>query len=338
MPAEYGPHEATVMCWPCREAIYPGTLLDEARAAHALLARAIAAYEPVWMITTPGQGEAADAACGGAVEVVELPIDDSWFRDTGPIYVFAGDDRLALDFTFNGWGAKFAPWDDDAAVAAAWTSHAGHRRQQVPLVFEGGSITVDGAGTGVTTTQCLLHPNRNPGLTQTEIEDAVCDALGLDLLVWLPHGLALDHDTDGHVDNVAAFSGPGRLLVQGCDDPDQADHIRMNVNRRVADGHVDGRAERIEVTEVPVLPFVERDGVRAAVPYLNFYVGNGFVAIPTCGHPADSEMVALIGEQFPGRDAIAVEIGSILAVGGGGIHCITQQVPAPSPTAADGSS
>jgi agmatine deiminase len=261
--------------------------------------------------------------------VVELPINDSWFRDTGPIYAFDGDERVALDFTFNGWGAKYAPHDADAAVAEAWAAHAGHRRQRVPLVFEGGSIAVDGAGTGVTTTQCLVHPNRNPSLTQTEIEDAVCDALGLDLLVWLPYGLALDDDTDGHVDNVAAFSGPGRLLVQGCDDPDEDDHVRMNVNRRVADGHVDARAERLEVVEVPVLPFIERDGGRAAVPYLNLYVGNGFVVVPTCGHPADAEMVALIGEQFADRETFALEIGAILAVGGGGIHCITQQVPAP---------
>jgi agmatine deiminase len=329
MPAEYAPHEGTVICWPCRDEIYPGPLMAEAREAHALLARAIAPYERVWMIAPPGQGQVAEAACGGAAEVVELPINDSWFRDTGPIYAFDGDERVALDFTFNGWGAKYAPHDADAAVAEAWAAHAGHRRQRVPLVFEGGSIAVDGAGTGVTTTQCLVHPNRNPSLTQTEIEDAVCDALGLDLLVWLPYGLALDDDTDGHVDNVAAFSGPGRLLVQGCDDPDEDDHVRMNVNRRVADGHVDARAERLEVVEVPVLPFIERDGGRAAVPYLNLYVGNGFVVVPTCGHPADAEMVALIGEQFADRETFALEIGAILAVGGGGIHCITQQVPAP---------
>jgi agmatine deiminase len=328
MPAEYEPHDGTMIAWPCRDEIYPGALLAEARDAHALLARAIAPYEPVWMLAPPDQAEAADAACGGAAQVVELPLDDSWIRDSGPIYAFDHGARVALDFTFNGWGEKFAPWDHDAAVAERWTAALGHPRRPVPLVFEGGSITVDGEGTGVTTTQCLLHPNRNPALTMTEIEDVVCDALGLDLLVWLPWGLALDDDTDGHVDNVAAFAGPGRLLVQGCDDPTEDDHVRCDVNRRLADGHVDARAERLEVIEVPVLPFIERDGVRAAVPYLNLYVGNGFVVVPTCGHPADDDMVALIGEQFPGRTTFGLDIGSILAVGGGGIHCITQQVPA----------
>ncbi|MCB1040322.1 MAG: agmatine deiminase family protein [Acidimicrobiales bacterium] len=329
MPAELEPHERTVLCWPCREEIYPGGLMDEAREAHALLAQTIARFEPVTMIARPEHAPDAAERCGPTVEVVALALDDSWFRDTGPIYVFDGDERVALDFEFNGWGAKFAPWDADAALASAWAERAGHPVRHVPLVFEGGSISVDGAGTGITTMQCLLHPNRNPALTMTEIEDVVCDSLGLHALVWLPYGLALDDDTDGHVDNVAAFVRPGRVLVQGCDDPDEADFVRMDVNRRVVDGHVDGDGERLEVVEVPTLPFVERDGQRVAVPYLNLYVGNGFAMVPTCGHPADDEVLSLIASELPGREVIGLEIGSILAVGGGGIHCVTQQVPAP---------
>lgn len=328
MPAEFAPHEGTAIVWPHRAEIYPGALMDEARDAHAQLAEAIAAFEPVWMIADPADAADAAARCGTSATVVELPVDDSWFRDTGPIYVFDGPERLALDFDFNGWGDKFAPWDADAALAEAWAAHQGHERRHVPIVFEGGSITVDGAGTAATTIQCLLHPNRNPDLTQTDIEDQICDELGLDAVIWLPYGLALDDDTDGHVDNVAAFTKPGTLLVQGCDDRTEADFVRMNVNARVARDAADARGERIEVVEVPVLPFLERDGMRVAVPYLNLYVGNGFVVVPTSGHPADDDMVALIAEQFPGRSTFGLEIGSILAVGGGGIHCITQQIPA----------
>jgi agmatine deiminase len=328
MPAEFDPHEGTVMAWPCRDEIYPGALMDEARDAHAQLAQVIARHEPVWMVADPADADGAAERCGSAITVVEVPIDDSWFRDSGPIYVFDGTDRIALDFAFNGWGEKFEPWDRDAAAAAGWARAMGHPVHPVPFVFEGGSITVDGMGTAATTTQCLMHPNRNPGLTQTEIEDQICDSLGLDAVIWLPHGLALDDDTDGHVDNVAAFSRPGTLLLQGCDDPTEDDWVRMDVNRRVADGTPDAHGERIETVVVPVLPFVERDGARMAVPYLNLYVGNGFVVVPTCGHPADEEMVSLIAEQFPGRETSALEIGSILAVGGGGIHCITQQIPA----------
>jgi agmatine deiminase len=329
MPAELEPHERTLVAWPCREEIYPGPRMAEARAAHAEVARAIAHFEPVTVIANPGaDAEGAAEACGAAVEVAELPIDDSWFRDSGPTYVLDEGRRVALDWTFNGWGHKFSPIDRDAAAARAWAEHAGHEVRSVPLVFEGGSISVDGAGTAVTTVQCLLHPNRNPLLTRAEIEGAVCEQLGLDVLVWLPHGLALDDDTDGHVDNVAAFARPGLLVAQGCDDPAEDDRLRMDVNRRTASGVLDARGEAIEVVEVPVLPFAELDGTRVPVPYLNYYVGNGFVLVPTCGHPADDDMVAIIGAAHPGREAVALDVGAILALGGGGIHCITQQVPA----------
>lgn len=332
MPGEFAPHERTVICWPTREAIYPGPLLAEARAAHAEVAQTIARYEPVTMIAAPGCGEDASSRCGAGVEVVELPIDDSWFRDSGPVYVLdERGGRLARDFEFNGWGEKFRPFDDDARVAARWAAYAGHERTPVSMVFEGGSISVDGAGTAVTTTQCLMHPNRNPLLTQAEIERLVADALGIERLIWLPYGLALDDDTDGHVDNVAAFAHPGLLVMQGCDDPDEADWLRLDVDHRVADGALGAGGQPIRVVEVPVLPFTEYAGRRVVVPYLNYYVGNGFVIVPVCGHPADDDMVEIIADQYPGRDAIGLDVGAILAVGGGGIHCITQQVPAPVP-------
>lgn len=328
MPGEFAPHERTLICWPVRESIYPGPLIEEARDAHAALARAIVEYEPVTMIAAPGQGADAAERCGGAIDVVELPISDSWFRDSGPIYVEGSGDRIAIDFVFNGWGEKYPPWDDDAAVARAWATHAGHEVRRVDMVLEGGSISTDGEGSFVTTSQCLMHPNRNPGMTRREIGQVLHDALGAESILWLPNGLMFDDDTDGHVDNVAAFARPGTLVVQGCDDLREPDHVRLNVNRRIADGWTDARGRSVEVIEVPVLPFVERDGERVAVPYLNYYVGNGFVVVPTCGHPADDEMIAVIAAQYPGRATFGLQIGSILALGGGGIHCITQQVPA----------
>jgi agmatine deiminase len=328
MPGEFEPHQRTVLAWPTRDEVYPGHLLADARAAHAELARAIARYEPVTMIASPRHAEAATEQCGGSVDVVAIDIDDSWFRDSGPIYVIDGGEPTALSFRFNGWGDKFVPYDADAAVARRWADRAGHRCRDVPLVFEGGSISVDGMGSAVTTTQCLMHPNRNPTLTQSQIEATISAALGIDRLLWLPHGLALDDDTDGHVDNVACFARPGLLVVQGCDDRDEPDWLRLDVNRRVATGWRDAQDVELDVVEVPVLAFVERDGERAAVPYLNYYVGNGFVVVPTCGHPADADMIAIIAEQYPGRDVFGLDIGGILAMGGGGIHCITQQVPA----------
>jgi agmatine deiminase len=328
MPAETAPHERTVICWPTRYAVY-GELLGVARRAHAEVARAIARFEPVTMIAAPGEGRAAGDACGRGIDVVELSLDDSWFRDSGPIYVTGpGGRRLALDWTFNSWGGKFAPWDQDAELAARWARHHDDRIRTVPMVLEGGSIAVDGAGTLVTTEQCLLEPNRNPAMTRREIETVLQDELGVTTVVWLPFGLALDADTDGHVDNVAAFARPGLLLVQGCADHSEADALRCSINERCARGALDARGEPIEVVVVPELPYVEVLGRRVAVPYLNFYVANGLVLVPVCGHPADDDMLALIGAAFPGREVVGLDVGAVLAYGGGGIHCITQQVPA----------
>mgnify|MGYP005811762181 CR=1 FL=1 len=328
LPAEWEPHAATAMCWPARPELWNGRQAD-AESAHAAVARAIAAYEPVTMIAAPRAVERAEALCGPTVDVVELPIDDSWFRDSGPIYVVDDGDLVATDWTFNAWGEKFAPFADDALAARRFATTRGDAVRTIDVVLEGGAITSDGEGTIATTTQCLLHPNRNPSMTMTEIEDALRRELGARRVLWLPYGLALDDDTDGHVDNVAAFAAPGHLVLQGCADADEEDWLRLDVDRRVASGAHDAEGRPLTVTTVPVLPFAEVDGVRVPVPYLNYYVGNGFVLVPTCDHPADADMLALIGEQYPGRDVIGLDVGAILALGGGGIHCITQQIPVP---------
>lgn len=334
LPGEFEPHERTVLCWPSRAELY-GDHLADAKAAHVEVARAVAGFEPVTMIARPG-ADAAEAAdrCGGAVDVIELPLDDSWFRDTGPIYVHRRDPdvsastrRVATDWVFNGWGGKFEPYEDDAALARRYAGVVGHEVRSVPTVLEGGSITADGQGTVVTTAQCLLHPNRNTSLTRVEIESVLAAELGAAVVQWLPFGLVDDHDTDGHVDNVAAWARPGVLIVQGCDDPDEPDHDRLQANRRWVDGAPDARSEPIAVVEIPVLPFAETPEGRVPVPYLNFYVGNGFVLVPTCGHAADDDVLALLGEQFPDREVLGLDVGRVLAIGGGGIHCITQQVP-----------
>jgi agmatine deiminase len=326
MPAESAPHERTVMCWPAREELY-GALMADAEAAHALVANTIARFEPVTMIADVGAGERAADTCGRGVDVVELPIDDSWYRDSGPIYVTDGERRVALDWTFNAWGGKFAPYDDDAAVARRYAASVGDVVRTIPIVLEGGAIAVDGVGTLVTTEQCLLHPNRNPLLSRMEIESVLKAELGVATIVWLPHGLALDDDTDGHVDNVAAFARPGTLLVQGCDDDSEDDWLRTDVNVRCARGAIDALGEPIDVVEIPVLPFTEIGGVRVVVPYLNYYVANGVVVVPVCGHPADADMLAIIAAHYPDREVLGLDVGAVLAYGGGGIHCITQQVP-----------
>lgn len=326
LPAEFEPHLATVMCWPTRRSLY-GDLMRDAEDAHALVARTIAEFEPVTMIATPESTDDARRRCGDRVEVIGLEIDDSWFRDTGPIYVERDGELMATVWEFNGWGHKYSPIEHDATLAGRFAERSGHRSERIPLVLEGGSITSDGRGTIVTTVQCLMNANRNPHLDRAGIERFLTDRLGAGTVCWLPHGLVDDDDTDGHVDNVAAWAAPGRILVQGCDDVDRPDHHRLAINRRWIDGSADALGNPISVVEIPVLPFVEVAGRIVPVPYLNLYVGNGFVLVPTSGHPADDDMCALIGESFPSRRVIGLEVGPILAHGGGGIHCITQQIP-----------
>lgn len=327
MPAEFFAHERTVLCWPAREELY-GDLFAEAERALAEVARTIARFEPVTIIADQRHVERAASVAGDGVDVVEMPIDDSWFRDSGPIYVH--DDRgslVATSWEFNGWGGKFTPIDKDAAIASRYARSRGDALREVPMVLEGGSLNVNGDGVLVTTMQCLLHPNRNPNLSKRDIEQRLREELGAQSVLWLPHGLELDDDTDGHVDNVAAFASTDHLLLQGCDDPRRADHARMAINTKIAEDFRSHDGKALRTTVVPVLPFAEVNGETVVVPYLNFYVGNDFVLIPTCGHAADEDMVALIGEQFPGRTAIGLDVGVVLAVGGGGIHCITQQIP-----------
>jgi len=328
LPAEWELHEGTAMCWPVRDEMW-GNQFANAEAVHAEVANAIARFEPVTMIAPPRCSERAASMCGHGVDVIEIPIDDSWFRDSGPIYVFDDDNnRVATDWQFNSWGNKFLPYDDDAVAASRFAERAGHPVRSIDMVLEGGSLTGDGDATLVTTTQCLMNPNRNPAMTQVEVESKLRDELGTEKVIWLPHGLALDDDTDGHVDNVAAFAAPGHLVIQGCDDEAEADWLRLNVDKRVAEGALDARARALEVTVVPVLPFTEVDGERVVVPYVNYYVGNEFVVVPTCGNAADTDMISMIADQYPGRETFGLDVGAVLAHGGGGIHCITQQIPA----------
>jgi agmatine deiminase len=324
MPAETEPHRATLMAWPpaVPQCIFTPDQLEPARADYARIARALAEFEPVTVVARPDDAAGARACLGDAVEVLATPIDDAWIRDDGPIGVRAPDGGIhAIHFRFNAWGEKQWPYDADAEVGATVARHFGLPVHEAPIVLEGGSIAVDGRGALVTTERCLGNPNRNPGLGRTEIEAMLEACLGATRIVWLADAIAEDVGTDGHVDNVVAFTETGTVLLQGCDDP-------ANPNAAIAAGNAQRlRAAGFEVVEVPVLPYAEVGARTSPVPYVNLYAGNGFVAVPVCGHRFDDDACALIASQYPSRTVIRVP-GAVLAWGGGGVHCITQQVPA----------
>ena len=322
MPAEWAPHERTIMCWPARPEAW-GEHFAQAEQDYATVANAIAAFEPVLMTADPGGAAAARRLCGEGVEVVELPLDDSWARDSGPIFVRDDDGgRAGVQFGFNGWGEKWVPYDEDAQFATRVLAHLGApRRDAAHFILEGGSIAVDGTGTLVTTEQCLLEEHRNPKLSREEIEAELRAQLGAERVVWLGLGLVEDRDTDGHVDNICAFAAPGRAVLQTVLDEANPNFEPCQENLRRL------RGAGIEVTELPWLPYLHDADRTRVVPYTNFYVCNGGLIVPVNGEETDPDALALIASLFPGREAVPVP-GATLARGGGGVHCITQQVPA----------
>ncbi len=327
MPAEWEPHDGCLMAWPTRRELWKQQF-DAAVGDYVGTAAAIAAFEPVTMIAAPGHGAHARASLPGEVTVLELPIDDSWLRDSGPIFTHHPDGRRAgVDFVFNSWGEKFVPWDRDAAIATVLLDHLGEARRESPMVLEGGSITVDGAGTLITTEQCVLHPSRNPTMTRAEIEAEWRRTLGVDTVVWLPWGLVEDTHTDGHVDNVCAFVRPGTVITQSCHDPGNPNHELMAANLEVLRNAVDSSGSSLEVIEVPQHSYFDVGGDTCRNSYLNFYVANGGVVVPTADDPNDADALSIIADAFPDRDVVGVS-SRLLAYGGGGIHCITQQIPA----------
>jgi agmatine deiminase len=318
-PAEWEPHERTIMGWPCREDLW-GETLQQARDDYATVANAVAAFEPVTMIANPGEQAAqARAACTGAVEIVELGLDDSWLRDCGPIYTLDDDERVAVHFGFNAWGEKYPPWDRDAVVGREVAQHLGDRVVDGGMVLEGGSILTDGEGTLITTEQCLLNPNRNPSMDRAAIEERLAATLGVDYFVWLGQGLVEDRDTDGHVDLIAVLTRVGRVLLQTVPE-DNPNHANCAANAREL------RDCGLIVTEVPWLPYAEVAGERIAASYLNLYICNGAAIVPVAGQDTDEQALALIASQLPDHEIVPVP-GLVIAYGGGGPHCITQQVP-----------
>jgi agmatine deiminase len=328
MPAEWEPHERTIMGFPCHLAQW-GEHLLEGQLAWAHVARTIADFEPVTMLARADDvGLATDLCAHSNVTVQAIDLDDAWLRDIGPIYSVneARTKRIGTDPIFNVWGNLYEGRGFDDQVASRWCDLWNEPSVRVPFVLEGGSIAVDGDGTVFVTEQCLLHPNRNPTLRRVDIEDHLRKILGVTTVVWLPYSID-DRDTDGHIDLVVVPVKPGVVLFQGCDDSTDPEHDRLALSRRCLDGAVDARGRATTIIDLPVLPYAEVHGERMPVPYANLYVCNGAVIVPVTGHPADADSVAIIADAFPGRAVVGVP-GDVIAYGGGGPHCITQQVPA----------
>jgi agmatine deiminase len=344
MPGEFEPHSGCWMAWPERPDNWR-LGAGPAQEAFAAVAAAIAGSEPVTIAASAAQLERCRALIPPTVRVVEIESDDAWVRDTGPTFVVddAGG-RRGVDWRFNAWGGIYSPWERDERVAGQVLEIEEADRYRAPLVLEGGSIHVDGEGTVLTTEECLLNPNRNPELGREEIERALCGYLGAEKVIWLGHGVHED-ETDGHIDNLACFARPGVVLLSWCGDEADPQHAISRDARTRLESATDARGRPFEVIALPspgplrttaaeaagvepgegTLP--RRAGDRLAASYANFYLGNSRVAMPLLDERHDDEAISILQGAFPGREVVGVPSREIL-LGGGNVHCITQQVPA----------
>ncbi len=326
MPAEWHPHKRCWMAWPCRVDLW-GDRLDAAREAYAEVAKTIAEFEPVTMIANPEDVAEVSLRCGSRVGALPLDLDDSWARDIGPSFLIDGKGGLAgVDWRFNAWGGKYSDYANDDALAQALLSRLEVPRYEAPLVLEGGSIHVDGEGTLLTSEQCLLNPNRNPNLTPKEIESLLGDYLGVRSVVWLGQGLEND-ETDGHIDNLACFVKPGVVLALTTQDSEDANYAALqdNLARLRAARDAKGRALEIVELEQPARA-LDDEGRRLSRSYINFYIANGGIVMPSFEDPKDTAAFGTVAKCFPDREVRQMPAGDIVH-GGGGIHCITQQEP-----------
>jgi agmatine deiminase len=348
MPGEFERHDGCWMAWPER----PDNWREGARpaqAAFAAVAEAIAACEPVTMAVSDVQFERCRELLSPAIRVVEMSTDDAWMRDVGPTFVVDGAGGVrGVDWRFNAWGGRegglYASWEHDERVARKVLEVEGVDRYRAPLVLEGGSIHVDGQGTVMTTEECLLNRNRNPGLGRGEIERALCAYLGAERVLWLGRGV-LDDETDGHVDNLACFVRPGVVALTWCDDPADPQHeISRDALARL-EAATDARGRSLEIVRLPSPGPLRIDpreaagvdelagtrprraGERLAASYVNFYIANGRVVFPLLDERLDDQAGELLGGCFPEHEVVGVPAREIL-LGGGDVHCITQQVPA----------
>jgi agmatine deiminase len=329
MPAEWAPHGACWMAWPKRAELWK-EYLEAAREDYLRVARSIAKFEPVTMIADPEQVADARQRCGPSVRVVAMPIDDSWLRDSGPTFLVDADGRrAAAAFTFNAWGGKYHPHDRDATLGERIAALARCPVYRSNLVVEGGGFLSDGEGTLLTAETCVLNPNRNPGWSKAQAEAELRAMLGVRKVIWLP-GDVTDTETDGHVDGFVAFIKPGAVLCEVVADPQDPRYPIMAENRRVLETETDARGRRFEL-----LPIVEAP--RSAVPpgqegycrsYVNFYLANGAVIAPAYGIAEDAAALDALRRAYSDRTVVSVALKDLFR-GGGGIHCITQQEPAP---------
>ena len=334
MPAEWYPHKCCWMQWPYNNPNHDGygTVpswshfdFDKGRLAWANVANSISKFEKVKMMVHPDEISKAKNLLNSDIEIIQLKIDDCWARDSGAIFLLNDKKKLGgVDWEFNGWG-KFKPYDSDNKVAKFMIENSLAKYFKNNMVLEGGSVHVDGEGTLLTTEQCLLNKNRNPQLSKEEIENNLKEYLNINKIIWLKNGT--DEGTDGHVDNIACFVKSGTVLALSCKDINDPFYERINENLEILKTSTDNKGRKLNVIEIEMSykRLIPNDDEPSS--YINFYIANKGIVMPSFeDEKADYRAKNIVQSVFPDRKIIAIN-GIDISMGGGNVHCITQQQP-----------
>ncbi|TVR00484.1 MAG: agmatine deiminase family protein [Deltaproteobacteria bacterium] len=337
MPAEWMPHEATLLTWPHDAGIW-GRLMPDIQGTFARLAALLAEVEDVHIAAPAAWHGRVDEALRGAgadaarVTLHPVDSDDVWARDHGPIAVVplgvpapGQPPRLLLDWRFNAWGAKF-PHERDDRVAAAMAERLGLPCRRMEMVLEGGAIEVNGEGDLITTRAVLLNANRGGSGDPAQAEETLREALGVERVIWLDEGLEGD-DTDGHVDDIARFVDPCTVVLVQPADAAHPDHATMRRNRAILEASRGPGGRPFTLVDLPAPDPVAVDGQMLPASYANFAIANGRVIVPTFAQPADDRALGILRECFPGRDVVGLDARALITQSGA-VHCVTQQLPA----------
>lgn len=330
IPAEWAPQRAIWTAWPADPGEWNGDLASPRRDIAELVRVLAAAGNRVRVLVNGAEAEtSARAALGDTAELVSARYGDIWLRDTGPIFARHRGERAALRFATNSWGGKY-DLPDDATVGDDIARHAGVAVKRFDFVLEGGAVDHDGEGTVLTTRQTLLNPNRN-GWTKLQAERALAEALGAEKVIWIDEGLKNDH-TDGHIDNIARFVGPGRVVCQAPAGPDDPNAGVLDAIAATLACASDAAGRRLEVIRIPGVGLYRNVlGEVSPASHMNFIIGNGVVVVPVYGTATQEAAVAALQGVFPDRKVVGIASKGVLGAGGAGggsFHCITQQEPA----------
>jgi len=326
MPARFDKHARTLITWPPQEEA-ANTNLAGFRSEVEVLVKLVSEFEPVTLLVDPNDEADARNRCGEHADVMVLPVDASWIRDNGPIFVRDADRKVAaVHFEFNGWGHR-VPYAKTTSMPSIVASNLGMHCYPAPFICEGGGISVDGQGTLITTEQVMRNGNRYAGMSRDELERGLYDYLGIEKVIWLELGLVEDTETDGHVDNVVEYVAPGVVLAQTVSDRANPNYELLQENLRRLKSARDAKGRQLDVIEMDVLPYLPSiNGKSLVAPYTNAYLVNGGIIAPQVDPELDDLGYRILEQAFPGKRIVSAP-GLYQADGGGGIGCLTQQVP-----------